>query len=357
MPLYERLPGHDWKNPCCLPRSALPAREHAREVCAGRSLREAVAFHGATKLKAPQNRFISVAPSRPGAPSRPRAPSRPPVSGEGATDSEAFRVRYFDEGSGPVPVVLVHGIGMFCECWLPSFGAIAETTRTLAPDLPGHGLNQTPAEFSFLLADYVAFLDSFLRALNIGPVVLIGHSLGGAIAARFAMHFPARCAGLVLVAPAGFGKQVSPMFRLFAVPGVGEAVTRPTQAAISRLVSHLMYKPESATEEFREQLRTYALQPGHQSALLRTVRQNGTVFGPNRDFYLHSVDSFTVVQCGTLVIWGRNDRIVPSSDARRLSSLPRVRTMMLSKCGHFPMFEQTELVNRAILEFLAARIE
>jgi len=106
------------------------------------------------------------------------------------------------------PVVFIHGFGGDYLSWAFNQGAIAEDRPTYALDLPGHGGSTKDVGGGTLAELAQAFMD-YLDAIDAGPVHLVGHSLGGAIATTVALNAPDRVAGLTLIAPAGFGKEIA----------------------------------------------------------------------------------------------------------------------------------------------------
>ncbi|MEQ1832419.1 MAG: alpha/beta fold hydrolase [Candidatus Eisenbacteria bacterium] len=99
-------------------------------------------------------------------------------------------------GRGPT-VVLVHGLGSDANDWLPTARDLARDHRVVLIELPGHGL--TPMATPFALEQATLALDRALAEASREPVVLVGHSVGGLVAASEALHAPARVRSLVLV--------------------------------------------------------------------------------------------------------------------------------------------------------------
>jgi pimeloyl-ACP methyl ester carboxylesterase len=106
---------------------------------------------------------------------------------------------WLEAGSGP-PLVLVHGAGGAADLWQPQLDGLADVARVVAPDLPGHGPLGGPDAPG--IPAYADWLEAFVAALEAGPVVLVGHSMGGAVAETLALACPERLAGLVLIATA-----------------------------------------------------------------------------------------------------------------------------------------------------------
>ena len=128
-----------------------------------------------------------------------------------------YRRAYVKAGSGPV-LLLVHGIGDSSDTWRPVFQQLAEHHTVIAPDLLGHGRSEKPRG-DYTVAGYANGMRDLLSILEVDRVTVVGHSLGGGVAAQFAYQFPERCERLVLVGSGGVGRTVSPLLRLAAVPG------------------------------------------------------------------------------------------------------------------------------------------
>src|ERR1700759_5255895 len=125
----------------------------------------------------------------------------------------AFRIA----GSGPV-ILLIHGIGDNSTTWETVQAKLAQRFTVIAVDLLGHGQSDKPrAEYS--VAAYANGMRDLLSVLEIERATVVGHSLGGGVAAQFAYQFPERCERLVLVGSGGVGRTVSPLLRVAAVPG------------------------------------------------------------------------------------------------------------------------------------------
>jgi pimeloyl-ACP methyl ester carboxylesterase len=102
-----------------------------------------------------------------------------------------------------LPLVLLHGIGSGAASWVQQFETLGDTRRVIAWDAPGYGASTPVTPESPAAADYAAVLNEWLDALAIERCVLLGHSLGAIIAGAFAVTYPRRVAGLLLLSPAG----------------------------------------------------------------------------------------------------------------------------------------------------------
>src|ERR1700750_3113999 len=127
------------------------------------------------------------------------------------------RVRFHRAGEGPL-LVLLHGIASTADTWAPVIDALAARHTVLAPDLLGHGESAKPRG-DYSLGAYASGVRDIMVALGYDRATIVGHSLGGGIAMRFAYQFPERIERLVLVNSGGLGREVHPLLRASTLPG------------------------------------------------------------------------------------------------------------------------------------------
>ena len=266
-----------------------------------------------------------------------------------------INTRYWAEGSQGSPVVLIHGIGGYVENWLPSFSVLAAQHRIYAFDLLGQGRTDKPLDVSYKIADLAQFVKDFMAALKVEHAHVVGHSLGGAIGTRLALMFPVAVDKLVLVASAGLGKQVNIFLRLGSVPILGEILTRPSRSGSAAFAKMLVHDPAVMPDELIELDYQMTSLPGAQQAFLRILRANGNpLFGQGESMYGPNVRSLATITNPVLVVWGRQDQVLPVAHAEvAAKGLPNVRVRIFDNCGHTPMLEHTLAFNELLLEFLS----
>jgi 4,5:9,10-diseco-3-hydroxy-5,9,17-trioxoandrosta-1(10),2-diene-4-oate hydrolase len=266
-----------------------------------------------------------------------------------------INTRYWMAGDTGPQVVLIHGVGRFLEEWMPSFDALAAHNRVYALDLPGHGRTDKPLSASYRLVDLARFVNDFMGALDISQAHIVGHSMGGGIALQLTLQFPAAVDKLVLVCSAGLGKEATLVLRITAVPLLGEILTRPSLNGTRRLLKEFVKDPAFLTDDFVDLSYRMAALPGAQQAVLKTLRSAGNLFGQYDDTYRPIVDNLESIQCPVLIVWGRQDRVLPVAHGQAaVSGLPNANLEILEDCGHLPMLEQTQKFNESILDFLSS---
>jgi pimeloyl-ACP methyl ester carboxylesterase len=264
------------------------------------------------------------------------------------------RIRYWAEGDGPA-VVLLHGLSNSVEFWQYNIASLAAHHRVYALDLLGFGRSDKEIG-TFSLSYSGSFMAQFMDALEIERATLVGNSLGGAISAQTAGQFPERVERLILVDPAGFGTELSPVLRAWAIPVVGSAAFRLYQQLFPRLKQWVFYNSRSLDNEWlagaAEVLRT----TGVRENSIKVVRTGVSLRkGQREELFgeLHGLLAKSSVP--TLIIWGRNDFVVPLAHAyaaQKLIANSEVR--VIERCGHIPQVERPVEFNRLVLEFLAS---
>jgi len=248
-------------------------------------------------------------------------------------------------GEGP-SIVMVHGFTGAKENWLPMFPALRAHHRLHAPDLPGWGSSERKAGADYGFAAQAERLADWLRVQPdlVRPVTLVGHSMGGGIAALVAARYPELVDRLVLMDAAGvrfddndFTRAIARGEHPFAVHDrasldrqLGLVFTHPPWVPWPADRAYIaMRRADDAFERDvldRIARRPEALQPGIEAIGIRAP---------------------------TLLLWCREDRIVDVSGAARYAGrIAGTQTVLLEDCNHMPMMEQPAATAAALLEFV-----
>ncbi|HWX51959.1 MAG TPA: alpha/beta fold hydrolase, partial [Solirubrobacteraceae bacterium] len=145
-------------------------------------------------------------------------PSLAPEFDEWQIDLHGRRVIYRVAGSGP-PVVLIHGMLNSSSHWRSVALSLAREYTVIAPDLIGHGDSAAPRG-DYSLGAHAASIRDLLAAIGVDRSTIVGHSLGGGVAMQYFYQFPQRVERLVLISSGGLGRDVSPLLRTAALPGM-----------------------------------------------------------------------------------------------------------------------------------------
>ena len=259
-------------------------------------------------------------------------------------DLDGLLLHYLEEGRGPA-TVLVHGLGGFAESWRHNVPELARHGRVVAFDLPGFGLSGKPRR-AYTLDFLAQALDRLLHALGVDTVRLVGHSLGGAVAARFALDHPGRVERLAFLGAAVPGFQLRPswIYRTLSLPVLGEMLSSLITPGICATALERCFAHPVA-EEIRffvaHEYTARASREGRAAylSLLRSVKGDFTV---EADAYRSALAR---LGRGVLVIHGREDRVVPLAHAREVADgLGVTQPRWLERCGHFPQIEHASAV-------------
>jgi len=274
-------------------------------------------------------------------------------------EAAGMRLHYHEAGpagssGGPV-VVMLHGGGPGASAWsnfgrnLPVFSG---GFRTLMVDQPGFGRSAKPAvtgNYFTFAADAVCGL---LDELGIGRVHLVGNSLGGGTAMRFALRFPERVSRLVLMAPGGLGLNV------FA-PDPTEGVQRlmefaappgPSREKMAAFLRTLVFDQRLVTDELVDERYAAASDPESIAAL---ASMGASFYDPAcaEDGMLWR--EAHRLRRPVLLIWGREDRVNPLDGALvALKLIRRAELHVFGGCGHWAQLEKFDEFNRLAISFL-----
>jgi pimeloyl-ACP methyl ester carboxylesterase len=273
-----------------------------------------------------------------------RAPApRPPAKGPARLRKAEIvlhgrKVAYRTGGWGPL-LVLIHGITSNSATWDRVLPKLARHYTVLAPDLLGHGRSDK-LRGDYSVAAHANTIRDLLDALGYHRATFVGHSLGGGVALQMAYQYPERVDRLVLVAPGGFGQEVSVVLRAASAPGSGRvlalAAWRPFVHAGTMLTQVLGRLGLHGGTDLEEVGRAIALlsDGSARSAFLHTLRS----VVDHRGQRINALDWSDVTErFPSLIVWGDRDRIVPVKHGREVHQLvPNTYLAVFEKAGHFP---------------------
>jgi pimeloyl-ACP methyl ester carboxylesterase len=252
------------------------------------------------------------------------------------------QVRYVREGSGPV-IVLLHGSGSSLDAFDAVARRLRERCEVVRIDLPGFGLTGPRPDRDYRIGAYTRFLDELLGQLGIGSAVLVGNSLGGNIAWQYALDFPDRVRGLVLVNATGYPEKSLPdAIRLARNPVIGQLLRRwGPRSAVARSLRQAAGRTEVVDDELIDRAHAMASRPGNRGAFVDFANTEQVDRSPE-------VSRLAVP---TLVV--RGDLIDGQHFARDIA---RSRELVLPGVGHLLPEEAPEELADAILSFVDAEL-
>lgn len=257
-----------------------------------------------------------------------------------------IETNYHDHGSG-APVLLIHGSGPGVSAyanWRLTMPELARTHRVIAPDMVGFGFSERPAGIAYALESWVAQAVGLLDALGIERTDLVGNSFGGAVALALAIRHPQRVRRLVLMGSVGVEFPITP--GLDAVWGY-----TPSFENMRALLDLFAFDRGLVNDELAELRYRASIRPGFQesfSAMFPAPRQRWVEAMASREADIRALPH------QTLIIHGRDDKVIPLSNSLRLLELiSSAQLHVFGRCGHWVQIEHAARFNRLLADFFA----
>jgi 2-hydroxymuconate-semialdehyde hydrolase len=258
----------------------------------------------------------------------------------------AFETNVHDVGSG-APVLLIHGSGPGVSAWanwrlvLP---VLAQQRRVIAPDMVGFGYSDRPAGMRYGMDAWVRQALDVIDAHGFGQVDVVGNSFGGALALALAIRFPKRVRRLVLMGSVGVPFPITP--GLDAVWGY-----QPSLEAMRALLDIFAHDRSLVNDELARMRYEASVRPGFHESYAQ-------MFPAPRQRWVDAMASaeadIRALSHETLVIHGREDKVIPLSNSLTLAQwIPNAQLHVFGHCGHWTQIEHNARFNRLVGDFLA----
>lgn len=251
------------------------------------------------------------------------------------------KIRYLEAGDAAKPkIILLHGLGGSAENWQFNISALAANYHVFAPDQVGFGKSDKPL-LKYRVATYVDFLDKFMAELKIEKAHLAGNSMGGWITGLMAIKYPNRVEKIVLADAAGI---IPANVNTDEIYQLNNSTRDEIRANMKRLFANpVLQNNEALVDQFLTQ--RVAANDGYTiNSLIESIKR--------KEDYLN--DRLAEIKKPTLIIWGKQDGIVPVSDASIFNKgIAGSQLIIFENCGHAPQVEKALDFNKAVLEFLA----
>ncbi|MGG1947426.1 alpha/beta fold hydrolase [Trinickia sp. NRRL B-1857] len=254
-----------------------------------------------------------------------------------------IRTNYHDQGKGPA-VLLIHGSGPGVTAWANwrlTIPALSPHFRVVAPDMVGFGETQRPEGHRYSMQSWLAHLLGLLDALDIERAHVVGNSFGGALALALAIHAPQRVGKLVLMGSAGVSFPITE--GLDAVWGY-----EPSIDTMRGLLDIFAFDRTRVTDELAKLRYEASIRPGYQEAFSQ-------MFPAPRQRWVDALASpETAIRSlahDTLIVHGRDDRVIPLDASLRLHRLiDRSQLHVFGQCGHWTQIEHAARFNRLVID-------
>ncbi|GGB61556.1 dihydrolipoamide acetyltransferase [Roseibium aquae] len=245
-----------------------------------------------------------------------------------------------ETGNRGAPIVLLHGFGGDRQTFINIQTALARYRRSIAFDLPGHGqaLDWPRIGNAAIAAKAV---QQSLEALGLSRVHLVGHSMGGAVAALVALRTPQTVASLTLLAPGGFGPEINAkLLKRYASASDAETL----EMLLENFFGYEFKLPKFLAEAAAESRK----RPGAVATLKAIVEE--ITDGPVQKTL--PVKDLADLPMPIKVIWGTQDRVLPTRQAHKLPG--QIATHVFDRVGHMPHLEVPAEVVRLIKQNAAS---
>ena len=263
---------------------------------------------------------------------------------------DGMQVHFRDQGlaTDSLPIVLIHGTGASLHTWESWVNELKNKHRIITLDIPAYGLTGPNKTGDYSQDFYVNFMENFLLKLNIKRCVLGGNSLGGSITWAFALEHPERVGKMILVDAGGYpmvSKSVPIAFQIARMPIVGNLFKYILPyAVIEKSLQNVYVHDDRITPELIERYYDLASRTGNRKAFLDRMKSS-----IKNDNYL-KIKTLTMP---TLIIWGKEDGLIPLNVAEKFhKDLPNDTMIVFKDLGHTPMEEDPMKTVKAVKDFL-----
>jgi 2-hydroxymuconate-semialdehyde hydrolase len=257
-----------------------------------------------------------------------------------------IRTNCHDVGKGAA-ICLLHGSGPGVSAWAnwrTVIPELAKHRRVIAPDMVGFGYTERPMGINYGLDTWIGHAVGIFDSLGVQQVDLVGNSFGGALALALAIRHPARIRRLVLMGSAGVSFPLTE--GLNAVWGY-----TPSIQNMRALLDIFAYDRNLVNDALAELRYQASIRPGVQEAY-------ASMFPPPRQKSIDALASaegqIAEIPHPTLIIHGREDKVVPPASSLRLFELiPNAQLHMFGKCGHWTQIEHASRFARLVVDFVS----
>jgi pimeloyl-ACP methyl ester carboxylesterase len=253
---------------------------------------------------------------------------------------------YIEEKGEGVPLLAIHGVLSSGRSFEPLLDNPPQNSRVITVDLPGHGRSVPSKDFIPNWNSYADIIEVIIDKMELSQINIIGHSMGGGIAAFTGSKLKNRVKKLILL---------DSLTGYFAPPLKGKL---PQIPILGYLIFKFFYNEKLFFSYFKndvfydsDKINTQRVKSFYED--FNKHRQLTLLAIRNTAKQTEIVNSLSGITADTLIIWGANDRLIPKNVSYETKKLIRTSTIkMIEKCGHSPLEEQTAETLNALNEFL-----
>jgi pimeloyl-ACP methyl ester carboxylesterase len=265
-------------------------------------------------------------------------------------DVDGLKVYYKETGPQGAPaLLLLHGFGSSLQAWDDWSLKLEQKYRVIRLDLPGFGLTGASPANDYSEEKDLAILTYFADKLGLEKFSVMGHSMGGKMAWSLAASQPERVQALVLMAPDGFPETKDIGTKPYEVPAIMGLIKYVLpKYLVRKSIEPAFVQADALNDALVNRYFDMLRAPGVRGAILE--RSNQTI-------YTDPVPRLKAIKAPTLLIWGEQDQMIPSTNAQSYANvLSNSTTVLIPKLGHLLQEEQPEKGLTAVIQFLDSHL-
>lgn len=265
-----------------------------------------------------------------------------------------LQLAFQSTGTGE-PVLLIHGFGASSYSWRHIVAPLAQKNRVITIDLKGFGDSPKPRDDAYSVYEQARLIRNFILENDLKNLHIIGHSYGGGVALAVSIYLSASNPGLqkslVLIDGIAYPQELPGFVKILATPILGSLITYavPNTLQVKNLLQKVYFNDDLIPQEAIDHYAGNLGKPNAKYALLTSVRQ---MLPTDLQAFSENYASLTIP---ALIIWSREDEIVPLSVGKRLhENLPNSKLVIMSGVGHAVQEEKPALLLPHLRSFLEA---
>jgi len=256
---------------------------------------------------------------------------------------DGLKIRYLESGKGNERHILfIHGLGSSSDRWLGIPDALSANFHTIALDLPGFGKSTKPVTMNYTIQNFRENIVDFMNKLGIndGKTSIVGHSLGGYIAAEVAIENKNLVERLVLIDSSGMLKKPTPLLEEYL-----QVAINPTTDKVRKVFEQMVANPERIPLKLVDGFIARINLPNAKYAFKSTLQNSAnTQIGYER---------LKLIEIPTLILWGIKDKVIPTSHSELFKeAIMNSQIEIIQDAGHAPFAEKPDQVSEILRNFL-----
>ncbi len=252
-----------------------------------------------------------------------------------------LKIRYLEAGRpSDRHILFIHGLGSSADRWLNIPDTLSENFHTIALDLPGFGKSDKPT-INYTIENFRKTIVHFINSLKINKTSIVGHSLGGYIAAEVAIQNSNQVESLVLIDSSGMLKEPTPLLEEYL-----KVAMNPTKDKVRKVLEQMVADPKRVPTKLVESFISRINSPNAKYAFKSTLENSAnTQIGLDRLKLIENIP--------TLILWGIQDKVIPIQHSKIFKeAIKNSQIEIIQDAGHAPFAEKPDQVSEILRNFL-----